>query len=413
MTDRAPGSVTRPLTVAIFGESYLPYLSGVTVATDSLARGLRAAGHRVLLAVPRPADGRGPEGSGAAGPNPEMAWLPSYQAPPPAPPGYRMPWPMPSAALAAVRDARPDVVHAQSPFVSGVMARRVARRVGAPLVFTHHTRFGDYRHYLGPLAAPGGAAVMAYLRAFEAGCAAIVAPAADLADEVASRLRARGGRSRTVVRAIPTGLDLDRLRALPRVDPRPEAGWSPDAVVVVSVGRLAREKRTDLLVDAFAIAAAARPDLRLLLVGDGPLRREIEERASSGALAGRVHLTGRLSRLDALARASGSDLFAFASQTETQGLVLAEALAVGLPVVALDGPGVRGSVRDGVDGSVISAGPGEADASLARAIVEVASDTARRAAWSRAAADGADRFSASVWIERIVELYRLVARPAG
>lgn len=411
MSDPDPARAHRPLTVAILGESYLPFLSGVTVATDALARGLGAAGHRVILAVPRPADGGPLPGTGAYGPDPQMAWLPSYQAPPPAPRGYRMPWPIPSAALAAVRDARPDVVHAQSPFVSGLMAKRVARRVGAPLVFTHHTRFGDYRHYLGPLAAPGGEAVMAYLRSFEAGCAAVVAPARDLADEVASHLSQSGARPRTVVRAIPTGLDLDRLRNLPRVDPRPEAGWPADAVVVVSVGRLAREKRTDLLVDAFGIAAASQPELRLLLVGDGPLRGEVEQRASAGALAGRVHLTGRLPRLDALARARASDLFGFASQTETQGLVLAEALAIGLPVVALEGPGVRDSVRDGVDGMVVVAGEEGAGAALARAVREVASDAGRRVAWARAAADGAERFSASVWIDRIVELYRSLGSP--
>ncbi|HEX5579638.1 MAG TPA: glycosyltransferase, partial [Candidatus Limnocylindria bacterium] len=144
--------MTGPLRVAIFGESYLPYLSGVTVSTETLARGLRAAGHSVLLVAPRPAHGEEPPGAGAPGPPPAYAWLPSYQPPTPAPAGYRMPWPVPSDALRAARDFAPQVVHANSPFVSGLMARRIAQRTGARLVFTHHTRFGDYRHYLGPLA---------------------------------------------------------------------------------------------------------------------------------------------------------------------------------------------------------------------------------------------------------------------
>src|SRR6187551_3370515 len=98
--DRSSMALPSPLRVAIFGESYLPYLSGVTIATETLARGLRAAGHDVLLVAPRPADGHEPAGAGAPGPSPDYAWLPSYQ-PPPAPPGYRMPWPLPSDALRA------------------------------------------------------------------------------------------------------------------------------------------------------------------------------------------------------------------------------------------------------------------------------------------------------------------------
>ncbi|HEX2194748.1 MAG TPA: glycosyltransferase, partial [Candidatus Limnocylindria bacterium] len=126
----------RSFRVAIFAETYLPYLSGVTVSTEALARGLGSLGHRVLLAAPRPARGESPGTAGAPGPEPEYAWLPSYQPPLPAPPGYRMPLPLPSEALRRARQFGPDVLHAQSPFVSGLMARRTAQRAGVPLVFT-------------------------------------------------------------------------------------------------------------------------------------------------------------------------------------------------------------------------------------------------------------------------------------
>jgi 1,2-diacylglycerol 3-alpha-glucosyltransferase len=399
-------SAERSLTVAIFGESYLPYLSGVTVATEALARGLEAAGHRIVLAVPQPAASAQPTGDEAGGTDLEMAWLPSYQGPPPAPPDYRMPWPVPSAALARVRSLDPDIVHAQSPFVSGLMARRAARAVGAPLVFTHHTRFGDYRHYLGPLAGPGSALMEAYLGAYRAGCAAVVAPADDLAAEIEAEIAARGGRRRPIVRAIPTGIDLAGLQGLTAIDPRPLAGWPADATVAVSVGRLAREKSTDLLLDAFAGAARGDPRLRLLLVGDGPLRPEIERQVASEDLGERVLLTGRLPRLEALAMAAGADEFVFASRTETQGLVLAEALAVGLPVVTLDGPGVRSSVRDGVDGVVVARRAGRSAADLAEALRSLAADPDRRATMARAARDGAGRFAVASRIEEMVELYR-------
>jgi len=389
------------LRVAIFGESYLPYLSGVTIATDVLARGLTDAGHRVLVMVPRPAE----EPAARTPDEPAVAWLPSYQGPPPAPTGYRIPLPIPSAALREARDFRPDVVHAQSPFISGLMARRTARATRAPLVFTHHTRFGDYRHYLGPLAAPGGALMSAYLRRFWLGCAAIIAPGSELAAEITAEI---GPRARPLVRAIPTGLDLDWIGAIPQGHPRREAGWTPGVdFVVASVGRLAREKSVDVLLEAFANAAEGRPELRFLLIGAGPLEEMVRGRAARPDLRDRLVVTGQQSREHALGLLKACELFAFASRTETQGLVLAEALACGVPVVALQGPGVRDTVRDGVDGVVVPRDPESgAPERLATALLDLASDPERRDAMARNALEGAPRFALERRIGEVVELYR-------
>jgi len=393
--------VAGPLRVAIFGESYLPYLSGVTIATDALARGLTEADHQVLLVVPRPA-GEPPSG---ASDEPAVTWLPSYQGPPPAPPGYRIPLPIPSAALREARDFQPDIVHAQSPFISGLMARQTARALGSPLVFTHHTRFRDYRHYLGPLAAPGAALMSAYLHRFWLGCAAIIAPGSDLANEISTEI---GPRPRPLVRAIPTGLDLDRISALPEGHPRREAGWTPGVdFVIASVGRLAREKNVDVLLEAFVEAAKGRPDLRFLLIGAGPLEEMVRGRAQRPDLRGRLFVTGQQSRDHALGLLKACELFAFASRTETQGLVLAEALACGVPVVALEGPGVRDTVRDGVDGVVVPRHPESgAPERLASALLDLAKDRQRRDTMSRNARDGAARFALQRRIGEVVELYR-------
>lgn len=393
-----------PIRVAIFGETYLPYLSGVTVSTEALARGLGAAGHDVLLVVPRPADGSEPGTAGASGPDPRVAWLPSFQAPGPAPSGYRVPKPIPSTALEAAIAFAPQIVHAQSPFTSGLMARRLARRLSAPLVFTHHTRFGDYRHYLGPLAIPGSVLMDAYLRRFWRSCAAIVAPGSELSREIGDRL---GRRPRPMVRTIPTGIEAAGLAGLPAVDPRPAAGWPADAVVVASLGRLAPEKSVDLVLAAFAEVAATDPYARMLMIGGGPSESSLRARAAKPDLAGRVHMTGQLPRREALSLAKGADLLLAASRTETQGLVLSEALAVGLPVVALAGPGVTDSVRDGVDGIVVPVEPtGDRRARLAAAVRGLVGDPARRATLAEAAVDGADRFDVATRIGSMVALYR-------
>ena len=391
-----------PMRVAIFGESYLPYLSGVTIATDALARGLMEAGQQILLVMPRPAH----EPSPPAPHEPAVAWLPSYQPPPPAPRGYRIPVPRPSAALRAARAFRPQVIHAQSPFVSGLMARRVAHSVGAPLVFTHHTRFGDYRHYLGPLAAPGAALMSGYVRRFWLGCAAIVAPGTELAAEISDAVGSRSGAP--LVRAIPTGLDLDWIAAVPEGHPRREAGWTPGVdFVVASLGRLAREKSVELLLEAFARAAMDRPELRFLLIGGGPLEGAVRRRGQRDDLRGRLLVTGQRSRDEALGLLKACELFGFASRTETQGLVVAEALACGVPVVALEGPGVRDAVRDGTDGIILPRVPESAAAErMASALVALAGDPERRDAMARNAREGASRFAVQRRVNEVVDLYR-------
>lgn len=378
--------------VLLATESYLPYVSGVTVSVDALARGLGARGHDVLVLAPAPAAGGEPEPVGSPGPAPRHAWLPSYELPWLVPAGYRMPWPLPwTDAMAAAARFRPDIVHAHSPFVTGLMARRLAAAAGAPLVFTHHTRFAEYGHYLGPLAGPAAALTDGYLRAYWRACAAIVAPSTDLADEIRGRLPPdRAGRVRTVA----TGVDVAGLGGIVPLDSRAAAGWPADAVVAVALGRLADEKSPMTILDAAAAAMSSASRLRLLVIGGGPSEPELRERASRPDLAGRVHFTGALPRPEALARAAGGDLFVFASRTETQGLVLAEALTLGLPAVAIDGPGVRDSVRHGLDGLVVEAEPaGTRPERLSATIGSLVADPERRSELAGRARADAGRFS--------------------
>jgi 1,2-diacylglycerol 3-alpha-glucosyltransferase len=390
--------------IVLTTESSLPYVSGVTVSVDALARGLGARGHEVMVVGPRPADGRTPDPVGSPGPQPSHAWLPSYELPVVVPVGYRMPWPNPLAgAWREARYFRPDVVHAHSPFVTGLGARRLARSVDAPLVFTHHTRFGDYGHYLGPLARPGRAATEAMLASFWAGCAAIVAPSGDLAAEIRERLPAD---RRDRVHVVPTGIDVSGIRALPRVDVRPDAGWPPDAPVIATLGRLAPEKSVDVVLDAAAHALDAVPAARVLVIGGGASEPELRARAAA-TLGSRATFTGALPRTAALARLRASDVFAFASRTETQGLVLAEALAAGLPAVAVSAPGVADSIRDGVDGLIVAAEPEASRAvRLGDAIASVLADGDLRATMSRRATADADRFDLARRVAETEAVYR-------
>ncbi len=394
------------LRVLLVAETALPYVSGVTVATDALARGLGALGHEVLLMGPRPARGAVAPGAGTGGPAPRTAWLPSVQLPPPAPRGYRVPLPLAGrVAMRAARDFNPDIVHVQSPFGAGRRGGRLARLLDVPLVFTHHTRFADYAHYLGPAARPSAAALQRAVASFWERCDAVIAPGADLGAEISRDLPPG---TRTLVRVIPTGVDVAAIRAQPAIDVRTAAGWPAGARVAVALGRLAEEKSPAELLEMAALA----PGLHLAVIGGGALAPALRRRAARPDLAGRVWFAGAQPRPTAIGMLRGAGLFVTASRTETQGLVVAEALAAGLPVVAIDAPGVRDAVRGGTDGLLVDAAPAATrPARMAGAVASLLADRARLAAMAEAAGRDADRLGLETRTREVIGLYReLLAR---
>jgi glycosyltransferase involved in cell wall biosynthesis len=174
--------------------------------------------------------------------------------------------------------------------------------------------------------------------------------------------------------------------------------------VVATLGRLAPEKSVDVILQAAAVVLERTPSARLLVIGGGPSETALRRRAE--AFGGAVHLTGALPRLEALALLRGADLFAFASRTETQGLVLAEALAAGLPAVAVEGPGVGDSVRDGVDGRIVSAEPEATRAErLGIALAALVEDPGLRGNLADRAAADADRFALPKRVAEMEAIY--------
>ena len=295
--------------IAIVTETWLPSTDGVVTRLTSTIRELRAAGHDVLVVAPGPvaAGYRGAEVLGV--PTVGFRWI--YG-------GKRWGLPLPRVGR-HLREFEPDIVHVVNPVLLGIAAVVAARRAGFPLVASYHTNVARYAAYyrLGFLAP----VIWWLLRRLHGSAAVNLATSSSTCDE----LRAQGIDR---VRLWPRGVDLDLFA------PRPVE--VPDAdrpSVALYVGRLAAEKGLDLL------SALAAPDqgVRLMLVGDGPARSELAERFPVPT----VTFTGLLHG-SALAEAYRSaDVFVFPSTTETLGLVMVEALASGLPVLAVDSPASR------------------------------------------------------------------------
>ena len=292
-----------------------------------------------------------------------------------------------------------DVIHTHHPILLGQTAARKAEELGLPLVFTFHTQYWEYTHYI-PF--PQEViqdflknAVHRWLREFMQKCQHIIIPSESLREIL---VRDYGLHERYSV--IPTGTDLEPFLQADGKSLRAEHGWH-DEKVLVSVGRLAPEKNWDTLLQAFAKVYEKHPGVRLVLIGDGTARQTLETLSAELGITDRVTGTGAVPFEQIPRYLKAADLFAFASVTETQGLVTIEAMAASLPVVAVDGPGTRDIVEHGKQGFLVENDP----EALAGALNQLLSDPQKMKRFSSNALKKARTFDVKELGKQLIGVY--------
>ncbi len=370
--------------VGLFTDSFKPYVSGVVRSIEVLRRGLAGRGHRVFVFAPRyPGDAEREDGVF------RFCSLPS-----PTHGEFRLGLPLSWRLGDTVRRLGLDIVHVHSPFLMGWLGLRCARRHRLPLVFTYHTFYHHYVHYF-PFARSWAArAVTAWSARFAGACDLVVAPSPG----AAAFLREIGVGSPLAV--VPTGVDLDLLARGNGLAFRRRHGLE-GVPLLLYVGRVAREKDLPFLLRAFGSVSAAVPAARLVVTGDGPALEEVRALAGAEGLEARVVFTGRLEGAELAGCYRAADVFVFPSLTETQGLVLAEAMAAGLPVVARRAAALGAVLDDGREG-FLCAGDEEEFARLAALLLR---DAGLRRRMGDMARRRAERFSAVEMVGRLEEYY--------
>jgi glycosyltransferase involved in cell wall biosynthesis len=265
-----------------------------------------------------------------------------------------------------------------------------------PLVFTYHTQLEAYAHYVPFEGNVTRGAATHLTRSYANSADAVIVPTATME----RRLRAFGVHAR--IEVLPTGIDVAAFASGVRSElVRSRLGANRGDLLVLSVGRLGREKNVELAIDAFARLGDERA--RLAIVGDGVHRASLERYAARAGVASRTVFARELVREALPDVYASADAFIFTSASETQGLVLVEALAAGVPVVAVDTPQTR-EVLDGA-GVLAAPSPEAVAAGLARALAGDARDMPARARAAR-------RFDAGLLGNRVIELYEeLTLRP--
>lgn len=335
--------------IAVVTETYLPEVNGVALTAARFIEALRRRGHEIQLVRPRQ------DGADSAVAGDGFQEVLTRGVPIPRYPKLRMGLPAKRALERLWTSRRPDVVHIVTEGPLGWSALRAARKLGLPVVSDFRTNFHAYcRHYgIGWLGKP----ILAYLRRFHNRTLCTMVPTAAMR----ARLAALGFRGlRVVSRGVDTAL-FDPARRSEEL--RARWGASPSDPVLLHVGRLAPEKNLVALLAAYEEARRRAPRTRLVLVGDGPARCEVQARCPEAILAGVRH--GE----DLAAHYASGDVFVFPSLTETYGNVTVEAMGSGLAVIAYDYAAAAEHIRHGQNGLLAAVGNTAVFAALAGDLV--------------------------------------------
>jgi 1,2-diacylglycerol 3-alpha-glucosyltransferase len=387
--------------VLFVSDVYFPRVNGVSTSIRTFREDLARCGVETLLVAPRyaPPDASMPHGASSPGSAAEGGVLRVPAHPVPGDPeDRRMSWRALTRELDRLAADSFDLVHIHTPFIAHYAGVRFARRAGLRAVATYHTFFEEYLHHYLPVLPRrlGRLLARSFTRSQCAAVQGVIAPS----EQMRAVLADYG--LTTPIHVLPTGLAADRFRAGTGAAFRASAGIAADRPLVTYIGRVAHEKNIAFLVRVFAEVLRSVPGALLVIAGEGPARESLRAQVSALGLESRVHFAGYLERdtelLDCYAAA---DVLVFASRTETQGLVLLEAMAQGTPVVSTAELGTRSILVPGSGALVV---PEERDA-FAAAVVRVLSDARLRRELAECGRTYARGWSSATMAARLAQLY--------
>ncbi|MFT4582548.1 MAG: 1,2-diacylglycerol 3-alpha-glucosyltransferase [Gammaproteobacteria bacterium] len=326
------------MNILMMTNTYLPHVGGVARSVEAFKCAYQDQGHRVLIVAP--------EFEGLPVHEEDVIRVPAIQRFNGS--DFSVALQMPATLSAAVERFNADLVHSHHPFLLGMAALRVAHKNDLPLVYTNHTMYERYTHYV-PGDSPAMQRFVIELTVRYANMSDhVFAPSASLI----KILRKRGVTQ--PITELPTGVNLSSFAEGSGSGFKAAMDIPVDAFLVGHVGRLAPEKNLTFLATAISEFLSRQSNAHFLVVGDGPLRKEIINIFGEKGVGGRLHFSGSLNQPLLASAYQAMDVFAFASGSETQGMVLTEAMAAGVPVVAIDAPGVREVVEDRLNGRLLA-----------------------------------------------------------
>ncbi len=378
--------------ILMMTNTYKPIVGGLENSIDRFSREYLRRGHTVKIVTPQLRDGYRRKDNVL-----HVKPLQNFDGK-----RYFFQVPEPGRLSRFLKRFTPDIIHSHHPYLIGDTALRLKETCGVPLVFTFHTVYNEHTYFEGIGRSRAMAEfMMSLVKGYSDLCDCVFVPSRSMAD----LLKEKG--VGVPMEVIPTGIDVDAFRGGERRG-GPLRQLTKDKFLIGFVGRIAEEKNVRFLSRCATAFLQKHPRAHFLMAGDGEAKEAVEKIFSDQGVRGRLHTTGILRGKELADAYRAMDVFIFASHSETQGLVLAEAMASGTPVVAVDAPGVRDLVEDGKNGLMV---PNDDQDEFMKAMERIyrLPDEAYAAMRSRAAVSARD-FSLEACAEKALGVYERLCR---
>lgn len=376
------------LRIGLFTDTYAPQVNGVSISLQLVSEGLQRKGHQVTIFAPRI--------PGYKDDQPGVVRLPSLK--------YLNDPPIYVAVLGTPRSTWSltrkhfDVLHAHSPLTVGLLAYFTASTKNLPLIYTYHTSITDYTHYLKVI---GGTGVIRHAARW------FSTTSTNLGDQIVVPSRKFHSllleqKVTKPIHIIPNGIDLSNFKTAKHPDSlRKKLGLKPDAPILLSVGRIDPEKRLDFLIDAFVRLADRIPEAQLVFAGDGSARKKLEEHAAATKVNDRIHFLGMVNRAGLPDLLHDATVFLSASTTEVHPISVIEAIASGLPLVAVQDEAFEGMIVENENGHLTPLDVG----AFSDRLVKLLSNPEKLVRYGKRSTELSEKFSIEGQVRALEDLY--------
>jgi len=377
--------------IGFFTDTYFPINFGTEIAIDTFRKKLEELGEEVFIFAPK--------FPGYKDASEKIFRFPSIKVQ--KSPEARLLFFGPGA-VSKIASLKLDICHSHTPFTAGWLAKAVSRRLAIPVINQYHILYPEYaKTWLWKNNQIAARAITAYTRFFLNKHTAVIAPSPKI-----KKLLENYGVRRPIY-VLPTGLNLQKFKSVKKDSAWAEKhGIRPEDDVLIYVGRQTAEKNILFLAEAFGLVAAEKPRVKLMLVGEGPLKPEIEKIAKKRNFDNRLIFTGRISREETAQAYLASKIFLFASKTDTQGLVIMEAAALGLPIVALKDEAYVGMLENEQNGYTVFEEKPEA---FAQAVLKILENAELWRKFSDNSKKIAENFSDINQAKKLLEIYKQIS----
>lgn len=376
------------MNIAIFTNNYFPNPYGVTGSIESFRKQFEKRGHQVFIFAPR--------AKGYRDENPNVFRYPSVDI------KYKISFPLAipySKKLdKIIADLDLDIIHSQHPNLLGSAAAKWARKKNIPLVFTWHTLYDRYVHFV-PLIPPGIATKWIINKAVDYAnkCDQVIIPTGSI-----ERIIREWGVKNENIAEIPTGVEEAFYQNPDGKLIREKYGIKEKEILLLLVSRLTQEKNIEFLFRSAIRVLKSMSNVKFLVAGDGHLVPALKETVAKNNVQDKVIFAGIMDREGLKNYYAAGDIFIYASKSETQGMIISEAMCLGLPIVAVRATGVQDLVQDKANGFLVS----ENEEEFAEAVKKLVENAELRENFAKNSKSIAEKkYTSKVCADKMLEIY--------